>query len=167
MIAEGENKSPAIPPRAELRVLWDRQLLKRPASYEVDIQQCQRSRRELGFRRIAEGDCWWAWSTSQEWNLEARTKRSQYTNHRLKMYIWSFPRTWRINPTFQSMVVGQTIYATKKGENYTDAFFSVVRYDSLRVLLAHITQQDLEMDGIISHAVSFPVRRKRRFSRKC
>ena len=33
----------------------------------------------------------------------------------------------------------------RAGEDYTDTFASVVRYDSLRVLLAHITQEDLGM----------------------
>jgi len=39
----------------------------------------------------------------------------------------------------------------REGIDYTETFAPVVRYDSLRVLLAHVTQEDLEM-------ISFDVR---------
>lgn len=47
-------------------------------------------------------------------------------------------------PIFKARLCARS-FLQKEGIDYTETFSSVVRYDSLRVLLSYITQEDLEM----------------------
>ncbi|KMQ88959.1 putative retrotransposon, partial [Lasius niger] len=146
-VSEVREHRPAT--AGDTRTLRDRALLKLPARYEINIAEYHVPE---AISEAVSGPEGAKWKQAIEYELEAHERNKTWTlmprvsGEKTIDSKWVFKAlrnedgsVWR----FKARLCARG-FQQREGVDYIETFSPVVRYDSLRVLLATITQDDLE-----------------------
>lgn len=151
--AEGVNENgedEARPPEVEPRNLRDRRTLRLPARYEVDVAEYVATKT---FQEAMTGQNATQWAKAVKEELDAHERSSTWTLVTRAESQKTIDSKWlfkvKTNPEGKPVRHKARLCARgfrqEHGVDYYETFSPVVRYDSLRVLLATVAQQDLEI----------------------
>lgn len=147
--AEEDRREQAVVPEP-VRGLRDRALINRPARYVIDVAEYITP---SSYEKATRGSDAAQWVRAIEEELRAHETNNTWSIVRKEPNMKTIDLKWvfrvKMDPNKKTQRFKARLCARgfmqKRGIDYTETFAPVVQYDSLRVLLAMVTEKDLEL----------------------